>query len=119
MLNRVLDWFMKRRRWTADHKREWLGFTEPDASGVTPLQKMVLSHLEIAAPDLEFVREGISEAYFIATIPDSKINVFVLSDGVQIIKNRHLLRAEEWDYRTPAEMIEELDLVVRTCRHAT
>ena len=119
MLNRVFDWFMKRREGTADHKREWLGLTEPDANGVTRFQRMVLSHLETATPDLEFVRKGISEAYFIATIPDSKINVFVFPDGVQVVKNRHLLRAEEWDYRTPAEMIEELDLVLRTCRQAT
>ncbi len=119
MFIRIFNWFKKRREWTKDHKQAWLGLAAVDANGVTEFQKLLLAYLELVFPELEFSREGKSEAYFVATIPNSKIKVFVFPDGAQVIKEKHLLRAEEWDYRTPAEMIDALDSVLRSCWHAT
>ncbi len=119
MFSRVFDWFRRRRAWTEDHKQAWLGMTEAGVDGVTELQKMLSTYLQLTYPELEFAKVDGSEAYFVSTIPNSKIKVYLFPDGIQIVNRAHLLRAEEWDYRTPGDMIDAMDKVLRSYRHAT
>jgi hypothetical protein len=119
MFGWISGWFRRQREWHADHKRAWAGQTEVDASGTSQFQRTVLAHLETAAPVLVFNKEGGQEAFFVAPIPNSNINVFVFPDGIQVLGKKFLMRSEEWDHRTPGEMIDELISVLRSRGCAT
>ena len=115
MLSRVLGWFKEQKAWKADHIRTWAGMTELDSNGISKFQKNAISALEQQGVHLDFKRVGESEAYFLASIPSTEIDVYIYGDGAQVSGNENLLRAEEWDYRTPNDLIQELVSVI--CKH--
>lgn len=114
MLRWISAWFRKQQKWRDDHKREWAGLTGIGPSGVSLFQKKVLGRLEINAPTLVFRLEGKQEQYFVANVSDSGFKVFVFPDGIQVFEKRFLMREEEWDRRTPDEMIEILISILKS-----
>jgi len=116
MIRRFFDWLSERKTWKSDHMRTWKGFTEADSEGITKFQTKAISDIESQGVQLQFQRMGQSEAYFVATIQGTEIEVFIYSNGAQVMGNQNLLRAEEWDYRTPEDLIQALVSVV--CKNA-
>lgn len=114
MFQRFFQWFKDQKAWKADHIRTWSGMTALDSGGISKFQNAALSALENHGVQLPFQRMGEAEAYFLATIPNTEIEVFIYSDGAHVSGDQNLLRAEEWDYRTPDDLIQ--DLISTVCK---
>jgi len=120
MFTRLLGWFREQKAWKADHIQSWKGLTELDSNGISRFQTLALGAFDSSTIQIQFERMGQTEAYFHATIPGTDLEVYVFSDGAQVLNDaKFLLRAEEWDYRTPDELFNDLLLTVSAAVNAT
>jgi len=119
MLHRLSNWLQAQRAWKNDHVRTWHGLTSLDENGVSQFQRNCLLAIESLPLSLEFKQMGTSEAYFVSLIPNTNIEIFLYIDGAQVVGDHNIFRAEEWDFRTPDDLIQALTTTVSGLAHAT
>ncbi len=114
MIRKLLQWINRRKEWHADHLKTWDGMSVLDPTGVSKFQSTALASLQGHGIQLPFKQVGSSEKYLLASIPGSEIDVYLYVNGAQVVGEHNILVAEEWDFRTPDELIQELVRVVGT-----
>lgn len=116
MIRRFLAWIQESRQWKIDHLASWRPLQVPDQDGITGFQSKAIERLNQAGLRFEFRRCGSREIYLQATLPATEIEVFLFSDGAQIVGEHNLFVGESGDFRTADDLIDKL--IASTIEHA-
>ena len=119
MFGRIANWWREQKEWRQVHERAFGSVGIPDADGVTSFQRQLMAAVADVMPPSTFQRATMQgspfagETYFVADIPGTKMQLFVYprEAGISNPPKTGILSAtkwgpyEEWDYRTPDELI--------------
>ncbi len=107
MFARVREWFREQRAWHRQHEAAWAAVTARGPDQLTTFQHQCTEALSRAVPGLTFEKKkGERELYLVADLPNTKAQVFVYENGSNIHETDRNFIAEEWDFKTPTELIE-------------
>ena len=107
MFARIRQWFRDQRAWSAAHRAAWDPTAKKGEDGLSAFQRQCSEALRIAVPALMFEKhQGTSELYLVADLPNTKAKVYVYLDGSNIHETGNDFIAEEWDFKTPEELIQ-------------
>lgn len=107
MFARIRKWFREQRAWHAAHKTAWALVTRLEADELTPFQHECTEALLKAIPGLKFDKnKGEKESYLVADLPSANAKVYVYLNGSNIHEKGKDFIAEEWDFKTPQELIK-------------
>lgn len=111
----LFSWIQRRRNWHREHIAAFSAATQLESDGLSRFQHDALFALaEFVAPDL-FGRVAMTKergAYLVAELGESGAELYVYPNGASILGQEPDLRFEEWDYRTPEDL---LAAVVQHC----
>ncbi len=116
MIDKLIGWIKRQRQWRKDHLGSWRGKTEAGEDGLSSFQNECLKELESAFSKNNLmlaekrVEEGKDEKFIVGLLPRSGRKLWIYLDGAEIEDNKNKFRYffEEWDFRTPDDMIREL-----------
>ncbi len=123
MFARFRAWVASQRQWKRDHLATWAGWTDAEPGGLSKFQLEAESAVEAALREANANLTGrevhpLSDgAYLYAVISPVGVDLWLHSDTVEVGKDKAYRRLEEWDFRTPQEMIDEAVRVVRGVLH--
>lgn len=107
MFRRICGWLRQQRVWRKEHEAAWAPVTSRSTDKLTTFQHQCAQALKSAIPDLMFeVVKGEKELYLLADLPNTKAKVYVYENGSNIHEARHDFIAEEWDFKSPSELID-------------
>jgi hypothetical protein len=112
MIERLANWWRNQKEWRRTHLDAFARVGIPEPDGVTPFQRQLMAAVGELIPSSSFQSKikG-DETYFVADVPNTKMRLFVYSNeaGLGIPTNQDAFSDwrtfEEWDYRTPDELI--------------
>ena len=111
MLGRIADWWRAQKEWRRTHLRTFAEVAVVDSEGVTVFQRRLMDAIDHLIPRSAFRRESWgAEPYFVADVPGTNKKLFVYSTEAQFALSKTSINAdrwpfEEWDYRTPDDLI--------------
>jgi hypothetical protein len=105
MLKRLRSWFREQRTWHTEHEATWAPVKQVGSDRLTAFQRECKAALVEALPNLVFETNGEKELYLVAELPNRSAKVYVYEDGANIHEAGNDFIAEEWDYKTPHELI--------------
>lgn len=114
MLGRIREWWRAEKEWRRAHKLAFAEAATTDADGVTSFQRRLVSAVQPTVPLGSFNRVVAEngEAYFVAPVPGTSMQLFVYLNEAQLLgvpgpgrSSREGRIYEEWDFRTPDELI--------------
>jgi len=108
MISRFFAWLKANRQWKIDHLSSFKPLQVPNSDGVTGFQLRAIERLNQAGVHLEFQRKGTREIYLQASIPGTDVEVFIYSDGAQVVGEYNNFVGEEGDFRTADDLIDKL-----------
>ena len=107
----LIAWFRKERRWRRDHIAAFLAVSHKHSDGLTIFQHEAMSAVASFVPPENFKRlamkDGSSE-YLVAPLGAKGADLLIYENEAAIFGAKPYAWFEEWDYRTPAELLEEL-----------
>jgi hypothetical protein len=106
MFSRFTQWLKEQRRWHKDHETAWAPVIAVGADGLTPFQHKCQAAFVKAIPGLAFEQGGEKERYLVAGLPGTASKVYIYENGSNIHEPKHDFIAEEWDFKTPDELIQ-------------
>jgi hypothetical protein len=115
MFERFRKWFTQHRAWRSEHEAAWAPVKLKGPDQLTSFQHQCSEALAGAVPGLTFERKtGQKELYLVADLPKTKAQVFVYEDGSNIHEAGRDFVAEEWDFKTPADLIAAVVLEAKS-----
>lgn len=116
MIARLVLWWKNLRQWRQDHKAAFAAMSTSGADGVTVFQAHCLETISEVVPRVSFERikpESGDALYLVAPIPNSDSRLFIYNTEAGIHGPGGDWRFEEWDFRTPTELIEAVVQAIR------
>lgn len=113
MLVRIARWFRDRAQWARHHKAAWDGMLTPEANGLSRFQAACESALTatLATRQRTLIERSIggsaTEPYVTARVSDSLLTVWIYLDQANVEGPGLDARYEQWDARTPQELIDQ------------
>lgn len=110
MIRRIYDWICRQRQWRREHEAAWARVTvsgdEPNAFQLACEEELdaALGRLGRTLSERIVSIGPFGEPMIHAQIPDSPLQVWIYSDGAEVVgagEDRHF---ERWDWRTPSEL---------------
>jgi len=117
MLGRIREWWRAKWEWRRAHKLAFAEVATTDAEGVTSFQRRLVSAVQSTVLPDSFNRVVAQngEIYFVAPIPETSMQLFVYANGAELTgaptrgrSSREGRSYEEWDFRTPDELINSV-----------
>lgn len=115
MWKRFRRWLADNRDWNRQHRQAWSGVTSPGPGGLSVFQERCESALtrEIRSAGLAIVERTIqplerNETLLYIRLTPGDLDVWICSAGAQFGYRTGDVRLEEWDARTPDELISEV-----------
>jgi hypothetical protein len=114
MLKRLVKWNYDRRAWKREHELAWSGQDEPNEAGIslfqTKCEAAVTSALLPSGVELiDRTIEGEQERVIRARISGTGWTIWIYLDGAQVSsETATLIRLEQWDTKSPDELIDKL-----------
>jgi hypothetical protein len=103
----ILSWLRRTKQWNADHRAAWKGMSDSHDGKLSRFQEIARDALDAAckrgglpAPTHELQLAGTQEPYLTGTLTDGR-RYWIYTDGAGVEDQR----LEEWDFRTPEELI--------------
>lgn len=106
----LLQWNRRRRQWNAEHIAAWAGYDVPGESGLTPFQvrceallteELTRRGVRLAARCLDDTLGG----HVRAQLGHSGWSIAIYRDGAQLNGPEAVVVVEQWDARTPNDLI--------------
>ena len=108
MLRRLIQIFASTKSRRQATEAAWSAYIHTDRHGLTKFQHVARAELELVVGALPLELKGGKERYLTGPLPGADATVFLYEDGAEIQGGLAQLRAERWDYDTPAALIAEL-----------
>ena len=112
MLGRIANWWRAQKEWRRVHIQAFAEADVADSEGITIFQRRLIDAVSDVIASSAFRREtSAGEVYLVAEIPGTDKELFVYSTEAQfasVSKSGDYSKRwpfEEWDYRTPDELI--------------
>ena len=113
MLRQLIDWNRRRKQWNADHVAAWRGISDHDQSGLSPFQyrceQRLVDALRVAGYIVanRQIKGPEGARYISGSVVHGPVTFWLHDDTVGYDVGAASRRFEEWDYRTPDELIED------------
>jgi hypothetical protein len=120
MLGRIVSWWQRHGAWRREHVDTFAQVSVADADGITPFQHRVVEAVAFAIPTNAFESKVHADGttYLVASLPERTSQLFVYDTEAAILGDGGDAHFEEWDYRTPDDLIRSVIAHVRKV-HAT
>ena len=120
MLERIVSWWQQRGAWRREHVEAFARVSVADAEGITQFQRRVIEAVAFAIPSGSFELKVHADGtnYLVAPLPKTSAQLFVYDTEAGIFGGGEEVHFEEWDYRTPEDLIGNVVAYVRKA-HAT
>ncbi len=118
MFRRFLAWNAERREWNRAHERAWARATEPAESGLSPFQLMcepaverALREVGITLLEREIIEvkgrfRKVGEHAIRSRLRGTPWTLWMYVNAAEVTSHdRTLVRLEDWDAKTPEELI--------------
>jgi hypothetical protein len=123
MFRTISKWWRSGGEYRRAHNAAFAPFKQADADGVTALQRRMMSELSSIIPAASYLRAHHPDGTTLeADIPGTKqrLHLFPAEAAISLDTSKlgsyaHYVPHEEWDYRTPEELI---NAVVRDVKNA-
>jgi hypothetical protein len=107
----LLQWIERRRRWRREHIAAFdeVSLMQPD--GLTLFQHQALHAISGLIPPEHFMRgimDGEPGVYLKAPLGSDGFELFIYTNDAGIFGRKPYAWFEEWDYRTPGELLAAL-----------
>lgn len=118
MIRRIAQWFSDRRDWAGDHEAAWQGMTSPGAGGLSRFQhdceNALAAMLTTSGRTLteRTVSGSAAEPYVTGKVSDSALTIWIYTDQVNVDGPELDARFEQWDARTPHDLIAQFCALV-------
>jgi hypothetical protein len=103
----LLSWLQRTKKWNADHRAAWAGMSDSHNGMLSRFQELARDALDaecktrgLPSPAHELQLAGTNEPYLTGTLTNGR-RYWIYSDGAGVEDQR----LEEWDFRTPEELI--------------
>ena len=106
MFSRITRWLKEQRAWHTEHEAAWKPLIAVGADRLTPFQHKCQAAFLKAIPSLGFEQGGEKERYLVAALPGTASKVYIYENGSNIHEAGRDFIAEEWDFKTPDELIQ-------------
>lgn len=107
----LLAWIRRERQWRRDHVAAFMAATRKHADGLTVFQHEALSAVaQFVAPE-RFRRIAMDKGnheYLVAPLGTRGAELYIYPNDAAIFGAKPYAWFEEWDYRTPAELLQSL-----------
>jgi hypothetical protein len=126
MLRNLLTWNRRRRKWNTEHESAWRGVSVHSGEDrLSPFQRDCEGALESALSGIgcqlveRVVEMPAGNEYIAAKVASTDVRAWIHDDTAGFDAPAGSRRFEEWDYRTPADLITDFcEHVVRASRPA-
>ena len=115
MLGCVFDWWRESRQWRHDHLSAFSTVGGIDGNGLTTFQNQCLNAVSIYLPASSFERITGKDnmVYLKAPIGNSGVQLFIYETEAGMHGPFLDRLFEEWDFRTPADLITEVTTTLK------
>ncbi len=110
MLARLFSRWRNARQWRREHVESFARVATPNEEGVTPFQAQCLAAVDsiVSRGAFQVAVHSDGTRYFVAPIPGTTAELFVHDTEAGIHGPSLDWRFEEWDYRTPEELVAKV-----------
>jgi hypothetical protein len=115
MFKRLRTWFQRERQWHRDHVETWAGWTTAEPDGLCRFQRTceaavatALNELGVSLHERRVVetKEGWKYVHFL--LSPTELEFWLYCDTVEFTGRKLHRRLEEWDHRTPEDMVTKV-----------
>ena len=107
----VVAWFRRQRQWHRDHIAAFSAVTQRQSDGLTAFQHQALASVARSVTAEHFKRVTMDEhsgEYLVAALGNRGAKLYIYPNEAAIFGTKPHSWFEEWDYRTPADLVEAL-----------
>jgi hypothetical protein len=107
----VIAWFRKQRQWQRDHFIAFSAVVQTQADGLTLFQRHAISAVGRFVSPESFQRSAMGANqgdYLSAPLGRNGAELYIYPNEAAILGAKPYAWFEEWDYRTPDELLEAL-----------
>jgi len=117
-LSRLMALRRERRAWKADHSATWPPASAVGFDGTSSFERLCDQKLRVEIANrgltiVEIVRTSEGYPYISYEVPGIGARIFVYNDQVEIATHKSHLILEQWDTRTPDEMVARATTFLR------
>jgi len=107
----ILAWFLRERQWRRDHIAAFSVVTQEETDGLTVFQHQALSAVSRCVGTERFQRFAMEKeqgSYLTVPLDSIGAELYIYPNEAAIFGAKPYAWFEEWDYRTPDDLLEAL-----------
>ena len=107
----LIAWFQKQREWRRDHIASFTAEMQRQPDGLTLFQHSALTAIARFVPHDQFKHHPMEKedgVYLLAPLGSEEFELYIYPNEAGIFGAKPHVSLEEWDYRTPTDLLQAL-----------